>query len=54
MAADEAVIVELPNPDDAAVERNENGVAPPYEPWTCHAQFGRELTSILFSIAVPS
>lgn len=51
-ADDDEVAVEEGNPDDAAAEKSGMEVAPPFRPWTCHAQLGNELTSILFSVAL--
>lgn len=51
-AAGGEVAVEEGNPDDAAAEKSGIGGAPPLRPWSCHAQFGKELTSILFSVAL--
>ena len=51
-AADAEVIAEDENPDDAAVGKSGTGFAPLKGPWICHAKFGGESTSILFSIAL--
>ena len=53
MAADEAAMVEVANPDDAAVEKSCSGAAPPKGPCICHAQLGEGTNATLFSIALP-
>lgn len=51
-AADDEGVVEEGNPDDAAAEKSGTGVAPPLRPCICHAQLGKELASILLSVAL--